>query len=147
MEDVKRLFQYHGAEHMVVNAYESGEELTVEKVRKYSTIHPRCGTNFVMIFLISSVILFSVLAIFFEPTLKYRIVSRIVAIPVIASISYEILSVLKELPEGLMKVVAFPGLALQLLTTSKPSDDQIEVAIKALEEALKGEGEEAEYLA
>ncbi len=147
MKDVRRLFQYHGAEHKVIHTFESGEELTVENAMKHDKIHPRCGTNFLMIFLIASVLLFSFLAMFFEPTLKYRIISRITAIPLIASLAYEILKSLERLPRGLMKVLAFPGLALQLLTTSEPSEDQLEVAIISLEEALKGGGEDLEIMA
>ncbi len=147
MRDVKRLFQYHGAEHKTIHTYESREDLTVENVAKHSKIHPRCGTNFLMIFLISSVLLFSFLSLFFEPTLKYRVVSRLIAIPLIASLAYEILKILDRLPEKLMKILAFPGLALQLLTTAEPSDDQIEVAIASLEEALKGDGEDLEIMA
>ena len=146
-KDVKRLFQYHGAEHKTIHAYEKGMELNVENVKRFSTIHPRCGTNFLMIFLISSVLLFSVLSLFFEPTLTYRIVSRVVAIPLIASISYEILRGLERLPKGLMRVLAFPGLALQLLTTAEPDVDQIEVAIESLKNALSGEGEGTDIMA
>ena len=147
MKDVRRLFEYHGAEHKTINAYESGEELLPENVMRYSRIHPRCGTNFLMIFLISAVLLFSLLSIFFKPTLTYRIVSRSVLIPVIASISYEFLILFSKLPEPVGKILVSPGLLLQRLTTREPDGDQIEVAIRALEEALKGEDTEVEIMA
>ncbi|MCD6450701.1 MAG: DUF1385 domain-containing protein [Thermotogaceae bacterium] len=147
MKDVKRLFQYHGAEHKTINAFESGVDLTPENVKNYSRIHPRCGTNFLMIFMIASVLLFSFLSLFFEPTLRYRIISRVVMIPVIASLSYELLVIFSKFPEWLMKIVISPGLALQYLTTKEPDEKQLEVAIVALKGALKGEGEEADIMA
>lgn len=146
-KEIKRIFQYHGAEHKTINAYEAGLELTADEVSKCSRIHPRCGTNFLMIFLIASVFVFSFLSLFFKPTLTYRLVSRVVMIPVIASLSYEILVGLSLLPDAVMKALAFPGLLLQFLTTSEPDRSQIEVAIKALEGALEGEGEEADIMA
>ena len=146
-KDIKRIFQYHGAEHKTINAFEAGEELLPEKVKLYSRIHPRCGTNFLMIFLIASVIVFSLLAIFFKPTMTYRIVSRVVMIPVIASLSYEMLVLASKLPSFLMKVLIAPGLLLQFLTTREPDESQIRVAIKSLEAALEGAGEEADIMA
>jgi len=147
MKDVKRIFQYHGAEHKTINAFENDVELTPENVKGYSRIHPRCGTNFLMIFMIASVILFSFLSLFFEPTLRYRIISRVVMIPIIASLSYELLILFSKLPKWIMKIVISPGLALQYLTTKEPDKEQLEVAIAALREALKGEGEDMDIMA
>ena len=147
MKDVRRIFQYHGAEHKTINAFESGIELVPKNVKGYSRIHPRCGTNYLMIFMISSVILFSFLSLFFKPTLEYRIVSRVIMIPVIASLSYELLVLFSKFPKWLMKIVISPGLALQYLTTKEPDEEQLEVAIVALKEALKGEGEDIDIMA
>ncbi|MBT1248100.1 MULTISPECIES: DUF1385 domain-containing protein [unclassified Thermosipho (in: thermotogales)] len=145
MKDVKRVFQYHGAEHKTIHAYENNEELTVENVKKYSTIHPRCGTNFVMIFFIVAIILFSLFGIYRPLTWLERIVVRVVFIPIIASISYELLKLFDKVK--FLRFLAFPGLLLQKLTTAEPDGSQIEVAIESLKFALEGEDEEeVEYI-
>ncbi len=147
MKDVRRIFEYHGAEHKTINAYEDGVELNLENIRRYSRIHPRCGTNFLMIFMISAVIIFSVLSVFFEPTLMYRIVSRIVLIPIIASVSYELLKLFSILPKPFMKILTLPGILLQLLTTREPDDSQLQVALRSLESALEGYESDIEIMA
>ncbi len=145
MKDVKRMFMYHGAEHKTINAYEAGEDLSVENVRKYSRIHERCGTNFLMIFMITSVIVYSVLSIFFKPTFEYRLVSRAVVIPILISVSYEILAISSKSKIASMAFNSF-GKLLQLVTTKEPEDDMLEVSIEALKSSLSGEGEDVEIM-
>lgn len=129
MEDIFRVFQYHGAEHKSIFCYESGEELTVENVKKFSRFHPRCGTNFLFLIMFVSIIIFSFTGWggFFE-----RIVLRILLIPVVSGITYELIRWLGKNNNKLSKIIAYPGLKLQELTTKEPDDDQIEVAIAAL---------------
>jgi uncharacterized protein YqhQ len=120
MKDIKRVFMYHGAEHKTINCFESDEELTVENVRKHTRLHKRCGTSFLMFVMIVSFIVF-----FFINTkvLYLRIISRILLVPVIAGISYEIIKWAGRHDNWLVKIVSAPGLALQLITTSEPDDD------------------------
>lgn len=132
MKDIHRVFEYHGAEHKTIHAYEAGVPLDVEHVRKYSTLHPRCGTNFLLIVMIVSIIMFAFLG---WPELWVRIVSRIILMPVVAGIAYEIIRFAGKSEASWVQVAIGPGLLLQKLTTREPSDDQIEVAIKALEAA------------
>ncbi len=134
-KDVKRIFQYHGAEHMVIHAYEANEELTVQNIRKYSTIHPRCGTSFAMIFLIISIVVFSVLGSLVSLGIFWKVLSRIVLIPVVIGFSYEFLRI-SSMGSKLMKILTSPGLILQKLTTAIPDDSQIEVAVAALRKAV-----------
>ncbi|HIP92338.1 MAG TPA: DUF1385 domain-containing protein [Thermotoga sp.] len=142
-KDVKRLFQYHGAEHKTIHAFENSEKLEVKNVIKYPTIHPRCGTNFIMIFLIVSILLFSFLGFFGEITIKVRILSRIILIPVVAGISYEFLKIAAIFGKSkVLRLFFIPGLALQYLTTSEPDESQIEVAITALKASLEKEDKE-----
>ncbi len=137
-KDVKRVFQYHGAEHKTINTYESGEVLTPENAKKHSRIHPRCGTSFLVFVIILSVFVFSAFAPLFKG-IYMRALSRIVLIPIIASISYEILKLSSRYPNNIFfKLIAFPGLATQYLTTSEPDLDMLEVGIVALKESLKG---------
>ena len=132
--DIKRVFAYHGAEHMAVHAYEAGLHLDVTNVRKFRTPHPRCGTAFLLTVMLVSIVVFALLM---GPPIEYRILSRIVLIPVIAAISYEIIrfsGAHQDWP--IARLLARPGLLLQKLTTRIPEDDQIEVAICAVEGAL-----------
>jgi uncharacterized protein YqhQ len=134
MKDIKRMFQYHGAEHMAANCYEFGHELTVENVRKYSTIHPRCGTSFIMLVLIISIILFT-----FIDTGSHLLnfVLRFPLIPVVAGISYELLRLGGMFRKSLfMRVLIAPGKWVQKITTQKPDDKMIEVAIASLNAVL-----------
>ena len=133
-KDIKRVFAYHGAEHMAVHAYEAGLPLIVENVRKFGTPHPRCGTAFLLTVLLVSIVVF---AIFPRPPLEWRIISRIALIPLVAGISYEIIRYAGAHQQGIIgKAVAGPGLLLQRLTTREPDDSQIEVAIQAMEGAV-----------
>jgi len=134
IKDIKRVFEYHGAEHKVMYTYEAGEKLSVDNVKKYSTLHPRCGTSFIFIVLIISILVFSLLG---KQTLLLRIAYRIAIIPLIAGVSYEILKLsAKHLDKSLVKWAVMPGLWFQRLTTKEPDDSQIEVAIEALEGVL-----------
>ncbi|MBU0536543.1 MAG: DUF1385 domain-containing protein [Nanoarchaeota archaeon] len=131
MRDVKRIFEYHGAEHKTVNCYEAGESLTVKNVKKYSTLHPRCGTNFVLIVLILSILVYTFIPKSLELWARFGL--RILLLPVIAGISYEILKLCGKYRDNiLMHAVALPGLAVQMITTREPDNKQIEVAIAAL---------------
>jgi len=138
MDDVKRLFQYHGAEHMAVHCYEAKKKLTVKNVKKYKTMHPRCGTEFLLLVFFVSIALYMFIPLGSDLWLKY--VYRILLLPVIAGISYEILKLSGLYYDNFIsRVIAAPGMMLQKLTTKKPSDDQIEVAIKSLEAVLSAE--------
>ena len=138
MKDIRRLFQYHGAEHKVVHTWEAAEELTVENARRKSTRHPRCGTSFLMFVMVISIIVFSI----FKLNAFWAIfLSRLVLIPVVSGLSYELIRFsAPRCQKGFFRSIVLPGLALQRITTKEPSDDQLEVAIRALKEALDLEG-------
>lgn len=134
MEDIRRVFQYHGAEHKTIYTYEKGLPLIVENVRPQSTLHPRCGTNFLMIVMLISMFVF---AFFGWPNVWERIASRIILMPVIAGVSYEVIRFAgRNYDSGLVRALIMPGLLLQKVTTRQPDDDQIEVAIAAVKSAL-----------
>lgn len=134
MKDVRRVFQYHGAEHMVVHAYEAGEKLTLKNIRKHTTKHPRCGTSFLFIVLIISIIVFSLI---YSEVWYYKILWRILLIPVIAGISYEILKISNKFKNNwLTKIISAPGVWIQNITTKKPTDSMIKVAVIALKKTL-----------
>jgi uncharacterized protein YqhQ len=136
MNDIKRVFQYHGAEHKSIFAYEAGEELTVENVRRYSRLHPRCGTSFLLIVMLVSIAVFSMIPKLWP--FAFKAGSRIILLPMIAGISYEFLKwSAKNDTHPLVKLIITPGLALQRLTTGEPDDAQLEVAIRSLDEALE----------
>ncbi len=138
MADIKRVFQYHGAEHKVINAYEAGEQLMVERVQRYSTLHPRCGTSFLLIVMVISILLFSLLG---KQVLWWRILSRVLLLPAVAGVSYELVKLSgKYANVPWCRVLIAPGLWLQKLTTGQPDDEQVEVAISAFGAVLK-EGE------
>uniref|UniRef100_A0A832I854 DUF1385 domain-containing protein n=2 Tax=Pseudothermotoga TaxID=1643951 RepID=A0A832I854_9THEM len=139
--DVKRLFQYHGAEHMVINAYENAEQLELENVKKYGTIHPRCGTSFIMIFLIFSVVVLSLASPIASKSFVWRLVSRLVLLPLTAGFAYELLRVSSKNPT-LLRILFYPGLFFQKLTTAQPDDSQLEVAIAALKRVLPDSSKE-----
>jgi uncharacterized protein YqhQ len=136
MEDIQRVFQYHGAEHKSIFAFEAEVELSIANVRTYSRLHPRCGTSFLLIVMLVSIGVFSLIPKLWPFYLKAG--SRIVLLPIIAGISYEFLKwSAKNDNHPLVKMVITPGLALQRLTTREPDDSQIEVAIRSLNEALE----------
>jgi uncharacterized protein YqhQ len=140
MKDIKRVFQYHGAEHKTIHCFENEEELTVENARKYTTLHPRCGTNFLFIVMIVSIIVFSFLK---WPSLYIRIISRILLLPVVAGISYELIKLAGRSDNRTIAMLIYPGLLLQKLTTKEPDDSQLEVAITSLKSVLEDEGGKA----
>lgn len=133
-KDIKRVFEYHGAEHKAIYCYENDLDLTVENARKFKTQHPRCGTNFLFIVMFTSIILFS---FFGWPNPIIRIIMRIVCVPIVAGISYEIIKLLGKYNNILTRIVAYPGMMLQKLTTKEPDDKQLEVALKALNAVIK----------
>lgn len=132
-EDIKRTFMYHGAEHKVIYCYENDLELTVDNARTFGTLHPRCGTNFLFLVMATSIILFS---FFGWPNILVRVAMRILCIPIVAGISYEIIKFLGKYDNILSKIVAYPGMMLQHITTNEPDDEQLEVAIKALKAVI-----------
>jgi uncharacterized protein YqhQ len=140
IKDLRRVFEYHGAEHKTIYAYENGEELLPENADKYSTLHPRCGTNFLLIVMIMSILVFSVLRS--EAPFYLKFLSRIVFIPLIAGISYEIIRfAAKRQERAWVRWITKPGLLLQKITTKPPSHEQLEVAIRAFQEVVKMEEE------
>ena len=139
MKDIHRVFQYHGAEHKVVFAWEKQVPLTVENARAQSRLHPRCGTSFLLFVLLVSILVFS----FIPKTLPFLLMygGRLLLVPVIAGLSYEVLRfTAKHQAAPLFALLVAPGLALQRITTQEPTDDMLEVAIAALEEALREDG-------
>jgi uncharacterized protein YqhQ len=138
LPDLKRVFQYHAAEHKTINAYEAGEELEPERVAKYSLLHVRCGTAFLLYVMVVAIFVF---AFFGRPTWYWLIATRILLLPVIAGIAYEIIRFAGQRPNNpALRTLLAPGLWLQRLTTREPTLDQIEVSIRALREVLRLEG-------
>lgn len=134
MKDIRRVWQYHGAEHKTIHCYEHGDELTVENVRKYSTKHPRCGTSFLFLVMIISILMFSLVG-WHSPVVNMLL--RILMIPVVAGVAYEVLKFSGKHTEWpVMRIVSAPGMLLQYLTTREPDDDQIEVAITAMKNVI-----------
>ena len=134
MKDMKRTYEYHGAEHKTIACYEGGEELTVENVKKYTRLHPRCGTSFMILTLLISIFVFC-----FIPTgltTVQRILVQIVLLPVVIGISYEFIKLAGRSDNKLVKIISFPGLQLQKITTREPDDSQIEVAIEAMKPCI-----------
>lgn len=141
-KEMARIFMYHGAEHKVIHAYEAGKELTLESVRAYSPLHPRCGTSFLMIVMVVSILIFSFIPQYWP--FIYKFLARVVLIPLIAGTSFELLKLsAKWKDNAFMNLMIQPGLLLQRLTTREPDDAQLEVAISALREVLVLEEEHA----
>lgn len=135
MKDIRRVFQYHGAEHKVVYTYEADEELTVENARRQSTLHPRCGTAFLMVVFVIAILIFSLVG---NPALWIKTVSRILLLPIVAGVSYEVLRFSgRSFDRWWVRLLAQPGLWLQRLTTAAPTDDMIEVAIASMNHVLE----------
>jgi len=137
MKDIRTVFQFHGAEHNCIHCFENGLELTPENCSRFETLHPRCGTSFLMFVMVISLLLFSLLG---WPNLFFRITSRLLLIPVIAGLSYELLRWAGSGDSLAVKILSLPGLALQKLTTKKPDEKQLEVAIAAMKAVLNKEG-------
>jgi uncharacterized protein YqhQ len=142
LPDLRRVFQYHAAEHKAINAYEAGEELEPEIVQRYSLIHPRCGTAFLLWVMVIAVFVF---AFFGRPAWYWLIATRILLLPVIAGLAYELIRFAgKHRENRIVMAVLAPGLWLQRLTTREPSLDQLEVSIRALREVLQLESARVE---
>lgn len=141
MEDIQRTFMYHGAEHKCINCIEHGLPLTVENVRKSSRQHKRCGTSFLFLVLAISIVLLLLIRV---DSAVMRVVVRILLLPVIAGISYEVLKLAGRSDNILINFISSPGLAIQKLTTKEPDDDMIEVAIQAVEAVFDWRAYEAE---
>jgi uncharacterized protein YqhQ len=138
LPDLKRVFQYHAAEHKAINAYESDVELTPENVQRFSLIHPRCGTAFLLWVMVIAIFVFAFIG---QPDWPWLIASRILLLPVIAGIAYELIRFAgRHTDNGILMTLLAPGLWLQRLTTREPSLDQVEVSIRALKDVLQREG-------
>lgn len=141
-KEIKRVFQYHGAEHKTIYAYENMEELTVENVKKHTTLHPRCGTTFIFVVVIISILIFALTG---WHSKLLNVVIRLALLPVIAGVSYELFKLAARSNNKLVKVISFPGILLQKITTQEPDDSMIEVAIASLKAVLESEeGENAQ---
>ncbi|MDD3395036.1 MAG: DUF1385 domain-containing protein [Clostridia bacterium] len=138
MKEIKRVFQYHGAEHKTINCFESGKDLTVENVMPCTRLHKRCGTSFLLFVMIISMIVFFFVR---TDTLILRLVSRILLVPIVAGISYEVIRWAGRSDSKLVAAVSYPGLCLQKVTTAEPDASQIETAIAAMKGVLEDEGE------
>ncbi len=139
--DVHRTFQYHGAEHMTIHALEAGDPLTVDAVRRYPTAHPRCGTEFLVVVILVSIVTFSIVGRL--DNILAMILSRVILIPVIAAVSYELLRFgARHRGNPVVRALFEPGIWVQKITTKQPTDDMIEVAIVSMEQAMAADGEE-----
>ncbi len=133
LPDIKRVFQYHGAEHKSIACYEAGEELTVENARGKTRLHPRCGTSFLLIVMVISIICFSFMG---WQNIWIRTLTRLALMPVIAGLSYEIIKLAGRYDNILTRILSFPGLCLQKITTNEPDDSQLEVALEAIKAVI-----------
>lgn len=133
LPDIKRVFQYHGAEHKSIACYEEGEELTVENARGKTRLHPRCGTSFLLIVMVISIICFSFMG---WQNIWIRTLTRLALMPVIAGLSYEIIKLAGRYDNILTRILSFPGLCLQKITTNEPDDSQLEVALEAIKAVI-----------
>ncbi len=138
MKDIRRVFEYHGAEHKTIHCFENNLELKPENARQFYTLHPRCGTSFLMFVMVVSLVLFSLLG---WPSLAWRILSRILLMPVVAGFSYELLKWAGKSSNPLVEALSIPGLLLQKLTTREPDDSQVEIAMTAMKAVLKPESD------
>lgn len=138
LKDIKRTFQYHGAEHKTIACFEKGEKLTVENVKKCTRFHPRCGTNFIFIVLFISIFIFSFLT---WNSLLVRLILKFSTLPLVTGLSYEVIRLAGKENNIIGKIMVAPGLCLQRLTTKEPDEKQIEVAIASVEEVLKEKSE------
>lgn len=142
MSDIRRVFEYHGAEHKTIAAYEAGVELTPENAMEYSRLHPRCGTSFLLIVMVVSILMFSLLT---WDTLWMRILYRLLLLPVVAGVSYEIIKMAGKRPHGIVGILTKPGLWLQKITTREPDLSQLEVAIAAMKAVIPENEEDAKW--
>lgn len=133
MKDIKRVFQYHGAEHKTIHCYESGKEMTVDNARAFTTLHPRCGTSFIFFVLMISIILFTFIS--WENVLT-RLITKLFLFPVVAGLSFEMIRLAGKSNHPLVRALSYPGLMMQKITTKEPDDKQLEVAIVAFKSVL-----------
>ena len=132
--DLRRLFQYHGAEHQVISTYEAGQELTVENAKRFSRLHPRCGTSFLLVVMVVAIFVFAPIGL---PEWYILLASRIVGVPLVAGLSFELIKFAgRNRGRAWVQLIIWPGMQLQKLTTREPADEHIEVAIVALEAVL-----------
>lgn len=141
MSDMRRLYEYHGAEHKSIACYEHGEELTVENVKKHSRFHPRCGTSFIFLVLFISIFVNTIFKLSWESVIL-RVLCKLALLPVVMGIAYEIIRLAGKYDNPVMKAVSAPGLWIQRITTKEPKDDEIECAITALKAVIPENGEE-----
>lgn len=137
MQDIKTVFQYHGAEHKTIHCFENGVELTPENAQQFYTLHPRCGTSFLMFVMVIAVLAHALMG---WPNVWLRILTRILVLPLIAGVSYELLKWAGRSDNWLVKILSMPGIYLQKLTTNEPDEKQLEVAIAAMKAVLPGNG-------
>lgn len=142
MKDIKRVFEYHGAEHKTIACYEAGEELTVENVKKHTRFHPRCGTSFLLFVMIISIIIYAFLP---KTGIILRVLMRLALLPVVAGLSYEVIRWAGRSNNACVKLLSKPGLWLQKLTTREPDEKQIEVAIAAMEPCIPQDKEDDKW--
>jgi uncharacterized protein YqhQ len=139
LKDIKRIFQYHGAEHKTIQAYEQGEVIKLENVKKHTTVHVRCGTSFLLIVMVVAIVIFALLG---RPPLLLRILYRVLLIPVVAGISYELIKLAGKFSKyKIVNILFYPGLLLQKVTTREPDDSQIEVAMSSFTKVIEAEDE------
>jgi len=138
-KEIRRVFEYHGAEHKVVYNHESGQPVTVENAQRFSTLHPRCGTSFLMVVMVVAILVYTLVP---AQSFLMRLLARVVLLPVIAGVSYEVIRYAAKRRGGLMATLTIPGLWMQRVTTKQPSDEQTAVAIHALEGAMALEEEQ-----
>jgi len=132
LEDIKRVYQYHGAEHKTIFCYESGINLTPENAKKFGRLHPRCGTNFLFLVMVISIIIFSFTG---WQSIGQRVISRVLLLPVVSGVTYEVIKWLGKSDSKISKIIAWPGLLLQKITTQEPDESMLEVAITSLKAA------------
>lgn len=152
MKDIKRVFMYHGAEHKTISCYEAGDELTPENAMKHSRLHPRCGTNYMFLVMAISIVIFTLISALFPVNfianrflrILARLGIRLLLLPLVAGISYEVLQAAAKSDNLLCRIVRAPGMGLQLITTREPTPDMIEVALHSFKLAMQSIGEEVE---
>jgi uncharacterized protein YqhQ len=140
LSDLRRVFEYHGAEHKTISCFEAGDRLVPERAKRYSQMHPRCGTSFLLIVMVLAIFVFAPIGL---PAWYWLLISRVLGIPLIAGLSYEVIKWAgRNRDRAWVRSLMWPGLTLQALTTREPDGEQLEVAIAALEEVLSVEGSE-----
>jgi len=143
MKDIQRVFEYHGAEHKTIHCYENQEELTVENIKRFSRLHPRCGTSFLLIVMVVSMFVFMFIPS--SATWAYRALYRLLLLPIVAGVAYEIIKIAGRYDNAFTRVISAPGMAMQKFTTREPDEKQIEVAIESLKAVLTENKEEDKW--